>query len=334
MTKRLCFMAMNLAMAFVVACAGSTDRGQQDTLESFPQSRFLTADGFGETEVEAKRAAMADLAAVFEATVYAQTIQRAESWLADGLTERFDKQVAQTVHIQTNVLLKGARIGRIRKDEGGGGFRALAVLDRQQAASQWQREKETIEAAIEGQVVALRTTEGRLSRLTVLNRLAELMVRQAVIESRLSVLGYPTVSDIDAYAELMLERQQLAHDVVLWLQFEGQQARPFRRRVIALLSDGGYAIAPEREDAVGLITGYIDQQPLDLGNPGVYFVRAVADVLLVDMDTGKPIASFDENLRKGNMNADEAARRAVEALADQVADNLMRALGTSSVGAK
>jgi hypothetical protein len=333
-TKRLCFIAINLAISVIVACAGSTGIDAEDAVEQFPESRFLTADGLGETEAEAKRAAMAELAAVFETTVYAQTIQRAESWLADDLPERFDKQVAQTVHLQTNVLLKGARIGRIQKDADGGGFRALAVLDRRQAASQWQREMEAIEAAIDGQVAVLRTTEGRLSRLTVLNRLAESMVRQAVIESRLSVLGYPSLSAIDDYADFLLERRQLAHDVVLWVQIEGQQERSFKRRVIALLSDGGYAIAPKREAAVGLITGYLDLQSLDLGNPDVYFVRAVADVLLVDMDTGNPIASFDENQRKGHVNADEAARRAVAALAGQVADKLMHSLGTVGVGAK
>ena len=50
-----------------------------------------------------------------------------------------------------------------------------------------------------------------------------------------------------------------------------------------------------------LITGTIRVQSLDLGNPEVRFIRAMADVQLVDMDTDTCIAAFDESVRKGHV---------------------------------
>ncbi len=91
--------------------------------------------------------AMAELAAIFESRVYARTVQQATSWMGEGLPEQFDRQVEQTVRIHTDVQLEGARIGRVQPDKAAGGFRALAVLDRRQAISRWQRElAETQEA--------------------------------------------------------------------------------------------------------------------------------------------------------------------------------------------
>jgi hypothetical protein len=112
---------------------------------------------------------------------------------------------------------------------------------------------------------------------------------------------------------------------------EGNPAPPFARRLNALLSSDGYQLTPYRDEAAGLITGTIGVQPLELGNPGVRFMRAMADVQLVDMDSDTQIAAFDENLRKGHVDEGEAARRSVDGLAVQVAHKLSRALGTLGV---
>jgi hypothetical protein len=160
---------LNRMLALVVllatGCAGSPAADDPTTADPFPDDRFLTAEAAGETEGQAKRAALAELAAVFEARVYARTVQQATSWMGEGLPEQFDRQVEQTVRIHTDVRLEGSRIGIVRPDEAAGGFRALAVLNRREAASRWQRELAETAMAIDGQVDALQSVKGRLSRL-------------------------------------------------------------------------------------------------------------------------------------------------------------------------
>ena len=326
--KRLHGMVLTLVMVMAVGCAGSIPADDAPAADRFPDDRFLTAEAAGATEGEAKRAAMAELAAIFESRVYALTVQQATSWMGEGLPEQFDKQVEQTVRIQTEVQLQGARIGSVRQVDAGGGFRALAVLDRRQAASRWQRELAETQMTIDGQVEALEGVKGRLLRLAALNRITALMVRQAAIESRLSVLGRPATPGLDDRADIIAQREQLARDVSLFIQLEGNPAPPFTRRLNALLAADGYPITPYRDEAAGLITGTISVQPLDLGNPEVRFIRAMADVQLVDMDTDTQIAAFDESVRKGHVDEGEAARRSVDEVAAKVARKLVRALGT------
>jgi hypothetical protein len=149
--KRLNWVGVALVVLVAAGCAGSTPVDEKAAAAAFPDDRFLTAEAAGETEAQAKRAAMAELAAIFEARVYARTVQQATSWIGEGLPEQFDRQVEQSVRIHTDVQLEGARIGRAWPDEAGGGFRALAVLNRRQAASRWQRELAETRMAIDGQ---------------------------------------------------------------------------------------------------------------------------------------------------------------------------------------
>jgi hypothetical protein len=326
--------ALYLVVLLAAGCAGSIPDSQETAVNRFPDDQFLTAEASGATEGEAKRAAMAELAAIFESRVYARTVQQATAWMGEGLPEQFDKQVAQTVRIRTDVQLQGARIGRVQTDDALGGFRALAVLDRRQAASRWQRELVETQMAITGQEESLVGVKGRLSRLAALNRITALMVRQSAIESRLSVLGRPVAPSLDDRADIIVQRERLAREVFLYIQLEGNPAPPFTRRLNALLSGDGYTLTPYRDEAAGLITGTVRVKPLDLGNPDVRFIRATADVQLVDVDTDTQIAAFDESVRKGHVNEGEAARRAVEGAAGQVAQKLARALSTLGMAAE
>ena len=331
---RVHWVTLALVVLVAAGCAGSTAGGREASPDLFPDDRFLTAEAAGDTEGRAKRAAMAELAAIFESRVYARTVQQATSWMGEGLPEQFDKQVAQTVRIHTDVQLEGARIGRVWPDQAVGGFRALAVLDRRQAAGRWQRELAETQMAIDGQVAALPAVKGRLSRLGALNRITALMVRQAVIESRLSVLGRPAMPGVDDRSDIIAQRERLARDVSLFIQLEGDPAPLFMRRLNALLSDDGYTVTRYRDEAAGLITGTIHVRSLDLGNPDVRFIRAMADVQLVDVDTDTQLAAFAESVRKGHVNEGEAARRSVDGVAVRVAQKLSRALGTLGIAAE
>jgi hypothetical protein len=332
--KPISWMAVTLVAMMVAGCAGSPAVTKTKIEDPFPPDRFLTAEGAGASQAEARRAAMAELAAIFESRVYARTLEQATSWTGEGLSEQFDKEVEQTIQIQTDVQLEGARIGRTWRDESTGGFRALAVLDRHRAANRWQRELGTIQMTIAGQVQALDTVKGRLSRLAALNRITGAMVRETVLESRLSVLGQPVAPASQELSDIIAEREQLAHAVALFVQLNGNPAPPFTRRFTAQLTADGVTITTNRDEAAGLITGIIDVQPLDLGNPDVHFIRAMADVQLVDLDSGVRIAAFDEAVRKGHVDEEEAARRAVNGVAQLVAQQLARALGTLGVAAE
>jgi hypothetical protein len=146
-------------------------------------------------------------------------------------------------------------------------------------------------------------------------------------------LGRPVTPLADDRSGIIVQRERLARSVALFIQLEGNPAPPFTRRLKILLSGDGYLVTASRDEAAGLITGTISVAPLDWGNPEVRFIRAMAEVQLVDVDTGTQLAVFDESVRKGHVDEGEAARRSVNAVAARVAGKLSQTLGTLGIAA-
>ncbi len=322
-----------IVLALAAGCAGGKPRPQEvSQAQAFDAAKYLTAEATGQTEIEARREAMAALAAVFQARVQAETQSRANSYLTTGESEQFEKQVDQMVQIETDVQLQGARIGWARPDAAAGGFRALAVLDRDQAAGRWRSELERIEMALDAGMQSLSAAQGRLPRLIALNHMAVLASEMAVTESRLSVLGRPGMpSDLDL-TPLLAERERLAQDAAFFIQIEGEPAELFRHRLGKWITAQGYKISKRADEAAGLISGKVWFQPLALDNAHVAFVRALADIVVIDRDSDREIVAFSENSRKGHIDENEARRRALDQLAEQTAAKITRTLGTIGLG--
>lgn len=318
-------------IVFMFGCAGNQARKEGSQAETFDAKKYLAAEASGATQGEAKRAAMADLAAIFHSRVRAETQSRANSYVTAEEDEQFEKQVDQLVQIETDVQLQGAQIGWVRPDETVGGFHALAVLDRDQAAGRWRRDLERIEADMAADMDALRNLRGRLPRLIKVNRLADLMGRMAITESRLSVLGRPAMPYDNDLTAILAERQTLIQNAAFFMQIEGEAAELFSHRLGALMTNQGYRLAATADQAAGLISGKVWFQPLALDNPDVRFVRALADLAIIDLDTRSEVAAFSENIRKGHMDENEARRRAVDRLARQAAAKIADALGAMGV---
>ena len=154
------------------------------------------------------------------------------------------------------------------------------------------------------------------------------MAQMAVVESRLSVLGRPAAPlDMDL-SPILAERAQLRSEAGIFIDIEGVQSETFSHGLGARLTAEGFTLSENMDQAAGLIMGKIRIQPLDLKDPHVFFVRALADVDIVDLDTGVALAAFSENVRKGHVDEREAQRKALDQLADMVAQKINQTMGT------
>ena len=326
MKKPIWWLILILA-AVSAGCGGTKARPGESQVPVFDTRKYLTAEASGATQGEAKRSALAELASIFHTRVRAETQSRANAYLSATEDERFEKQVDQLVRIETDVQLEGARIGWVQANEKAGGYRALAVLDRDQAAARWRDELQRTQTALETGLDTLSGLEGRLPRLTALNRLSILSGEMAVSQSRLSVLGRPAMPFDSDLSAVFTERQRLIDSTHFFIQIDGEAAELFAHRLGAAMTGQGYRIAHSADQAAGLISGTFWFQPLFLDNPNVRFVRALADISIIDMDTQTQIAAFSENIRKGHVDENEARRKAIDQLAQQTAADILQAMG-------
>ena len=326
------------ALLLLMACAGGHSPQSQNQKEvatppSFSATRYLTADGFGDTENEAKRQAVAELASIFEARVQAASKARIASSIfnpaeAGGVeVENFEKEVSQLIWVDTDVRLKGIQIGWVGPNATGAGYRAIAILDRSMAAQRWYNDLERLNAEMDADRAALDTQKGRITKLATLNHASALMAQMAVIEGRLSVIGRPeTLLDPEA-GDLLKEKARLSSQVSFVIRIQGEPSRNFTARLVSNLTESGYAITESMAEAAGAINGTVWIDPLDLNNPKIQFQRALAEITLTDLDADVHVAAITENVRKGHVDEEEAKRMAIDALADQVARKILQALG-------
>jgi hypothetical protein len=320
-----------LGVISILGCAGTPTQEVAPQTEQTEANRYLTAEATGSTEGEAKRAAMAELAAVFQARVRAETLSRAQAYTHSQDSDAFEKQVEQTIRIETDVRLEGAHIGWVRHDVDNGGFRAQARLDRNQAADRWRNDLIRIQSQIDAGLQGLSAVDGRLSRLVALNRLSGFITQMAVLESRLSVIGRPSMPFDQDLTTVLAERETLRNTVALYLEIKGEEADTFAHRLGTLITAQGYHLVESLSEAGGLVSGNVRIQPMALRNTNAQFVRALADVSLVDLDTRKELAAVGENVRKGHMDVNEARRRAVDQLARLTATRLFQSFGEMGI---
>lgn len=333
---RTIFTLLLVLLLVIGGCAAGGKKKPAPETVPFPESRFLTAEGTGETELEARREALAALSGIFESKVHAETTSRARSAIGTSGDEVFEKQVESRVAVVSTVQLTGAKIGRVwRVETGAAPYYALAVLDRNQAGQAWAAELNTVQALVTAELKALEHTTGRVQRLAALNKVLAGLLREQALESRLRVLNYPARAMIDTDMEkIATELVELRSQVRLFIELSGEEHELASARIADTLTANGFLLSAERDGADAVIHGLIKTRPLELNNPRAEFVRVMATVEVIDNHTGATLANVNADIRKGHVDPNEARRKAVRQVADTIAARLTAAIGFSVAAEK
>jgi hypothetical protein len=321
--------AASAAILFLLlGCATGPEKTPEAPDAVFDESRYMTASGLGATEAEARREAMGALAAVFESKVYSETASEAASFMTESAPEAFEKNVETKLRIESSVRLQGARIGSVGRDAESGLFRAIAVLDRQQAARQWYDQMAMVDARMQAERAALPALSGRLNRLAALNRILEAALEKAALRSRLRVVGRaatgPEADDLQPIAD---EAAALRAGFAFLVEVEGTRADAVSDRIEQALGVQGLGVTRNPAQAAGRVSGTVEVAPLKLGNRKIRFVRATLRLSVVDVDTATQVGAISEDVRKGHVDENEAIRMATDAVSDRAAAVLLETLG-------
>jgi hypothetical protein len=317
------------AILIWAGCSAAEKKTTSEKHADYPAGRYLTAEGSGQTEIEARRQALAALSGIFESKVHAETTSFARSAMGPDTDELFEKNVESKIAIVSSVRLAGAQIGRVWQDAASPGtYHALAVIDRSKTGRSWADELETVTAKTAAQVNNLAYIAGRFQRMLALNRIVAGVLRKQALESRLRVLNYPARSALDVdIRQITAELARLRSQLRFFVKFSGDSGQTVADRIAEAFAANGLLIGESLGEGDALISGHIEIQPLSLNNPRAQFVRATASVKIIETDTGTVVATLNENVRKGHVDQSEAVRKAVSALSETLAERLVFEIG-------
>ena len=318
-----------LLLVFTLGC-GKTPETVATGTPGFPQDRFLTAEGSGRTDMDARQQSLAQLSSIFESKVSSQFTSRTHSRLTREQAEEFETEISARVDVASGVHLQGARIGKSWKDPDSGSFHALAVLDRRAAAENWSSRLSSLDARIRGAQASHKNAAGPLSQLAALNRIISLAGERQILESRLDVLDYPVSTLSDRAVDLggiLAERAALIAGLRVFVSVSGEYGDRASDLLAQALTDKGLALSQDPEQANVRVLGDVRITDLDIGHPSASFARAYGNALVFETRPQTLFIQINDKVRKGNRDPQEARRMAADALGHLLARHLSLSLG-------
>jgi hypothetical protein len=312
------------AILFVIAgCAGGDSVRKAHKV--YPESRFLTARGIGQSESEARNKAVSELSRIFESKVGSETLDRvnlvAKSTGEETTVQKFDSRI----RVLSEVELKGVEVPGTWKENGT--WHALAVLERSKARENWLREISGLDSEILGGLDALGGLKGSLLRYRSLRGAIDLWLKRQVLESRITVLGFRTLAQ-GAYdiRSVFREAAKLKAHMQVFLDIRGEGAGLLTEKVAEALGKAGFVVAGDRSEAAVIIEGDVRAEPVDIEHPDWVYARSTVALSVVDAEAGVSVGEVSENRRSTHLNYSEAAQRALRSVLPSTVEKLLKYL--------
>ena len=289
---------------------------------AFSRTTHLLAKGYGQSRPEAIRQAKAELANIFESQIQSDVSSVTQSVTDSQKGDSLKKMVLAKVRIVSSVALEGVEMGEVKRQDGE--YVAEAGLNRNRAASAWKREVARIDARILVETEKERKSKGRLMKLRHINNALGLFVEKEVYVSRLRVIGRKapenTVMD---FQELAALRQKLRSSFRIALDIQNPKADRLGNQLAKKLTEAGFLIESRPGESDATLKVRLGLSKVNNNNPNFKFMRATANITIVDPATGKKVGHLNESQRGAHLNSAEAEVKAVKKLSGTLSRKIL-----------
>lgn len=296
----------------------------------WPRSQYVLGVGGADSEASADERARAEVAAVFSATVTADSSvseTEIDSSKNGAKTNSFTQTIAQSVHTTTKQVLEGVQIVARWKNSATFRYYALAVLPKDQALLAVTEKLHDLDDETRNWQSQMEQASDRFSRAKAAAKVLALVKSRAALENESRVLGGGAdAGAVDAgTARVEAAKALAALDVVVAV--DGDGAREVATGVISGLNAAGMSAKsglpgdPADLTAQAQVSVRPEQAPA-----GWTRTRADATVSLRDGRSGSIFAQLAPTAREDALDAVESRRRALASLAKTTAESVSKAV--------
>lgn len=330
LTKKIILALVAVILSGCATAGGKTDTGRPGHGSGgppfYPESEYLTAEGIGQSEPEARQRALSELSRIFEARVVSDTTDAMLSvYKRKGRkeSEDFAQKVESKIRVTSDVAFEGVRTEDTWVSEQDRMVHALAVLNRAEAGEAWSAKILDLDNRVGAELRAAGEIGSSLARFRAYRRVENFWLERALYESRLRVIGVPSPRPDYNMGAVLEEAAVIRSNLTLFIDVEGDQGDLFRGGLESSLTSAGFRFVPDRDRANVILGGHMTVSMLDLDNPGWFFARAEAEVSLTDTATGERVGSISNKSRASHVDFREASRKAVRKLTGVIAEELL-----------
>ncbi|WP_300672873.1 hypothetical protein [Desulfoluna sp.] len=288
----------------------------------FSASTHLIARGYGQSRPEAIRRAKAELSNTFKSRIQSDisSVTRAVTDSAKG--NSLYKNVQAKIRIASTIELEGVEVGPVVKD--GREYVADVALNREQAARKWRNDIARISARIAVEQNAAKTSPGKLMKLKHLNKAMNLFIEREALISRLQVIGRPAEqTDQREFETLVATLQEIKTNFRISLNVKSPKGKDLSHKLARELTEAGFIVGNQPSDSDVILQVALALSRVKTNDPNFKFMRATADVSIIDPVTGKTVGNFNENKRSGHLSYEEAGAKATRSLSGKLAQKII-----------
>jgi len=323
-----------------IACvgAGIKSSGQRpDWVDGeagyYPNQQYLVASGSASSAELAKDRALGNLSKIFESKIQENSITRSDTRVnvQDG-KESYTKnqRLAQNIHVQTDKVIKGARIAETWLDSSVQTYHALAVLDRQQAGNNMRHEMHRLDEETKVELERSQSAADPLQSMAALNQALVLQQQRQALQNSLKVIdlkghGQPAewnLADLRGRLENKLQSLRIATAV------DGDPLGRLDQAVKSAMGNAGFPAVNGNGDYT--LVANLDVQDLGM-REGWYWLRGMLSVKLLEAN-GKVRGRKQWPLKVSALQRNDSESRLMTQVSKQLNRDLKPAILSFATG--
>lgn len=337
---------LSIVAAGLIVCVGvsssvfaaSSPDWVNGSSKKYPEALYLTGVGYADTRQAAEDRAYAAVSKIFTAEINSKT-QEWEKYLQSDSKGRSEDSrqinIEQATQVSTKKVLENVSIAETWLDDSKAVYYALAVMDRQHAASALRDRITSLDLKVEELLKQTRQSADKLKTVRALHAAVENLLLREAYNTELRIVN-PTGKGSESGVSLAVISQDLrkflSGNFKIVVEVGGSHDDRIRAAIVEGLNRQGLPVVPVGSAAPDLqpdliVKGAVTFEPVQMpagGSPPTRFVRWSASFDLTDKSSQQVIGSVARQGREGHLTASEAEARALRTAEQEVAEEVGR----------
>ncbi|MCF6270885.1 MAG: hypothetical protein L3J41_14305 [Melioribacteraceae bacterium] len=292
----------------ISSCSAQTSSNLYQSLEKdYPESKYLSAVGEGDTRKDAEKNAMGKLALIFESKIdMSQTLNEHYSEFSDaeGSSLTYESTTKKRTNVSSNQKLLNVKYGKHSVDEVGNNY-IVAYINRRETAAIYDEKIENLNSSILSLEANADNANSKIKKYAALNRASKLMNENLSLMQQQTIISpyNPDFSDkVAAYNSIYRKKGEAANSITFVVS---DSSEDIKNSLSSIITSKGFKIAANGDF---LISSSLKYEEVDLGRKEIFY-NWFMNIELTDSNN-EIIFNFDKSGREGGMSESAVYSRA------------------------
>ncbi len=297
-----------IILLLISSCSAQTSSDVYQNLEKdYPESKYLSAIGEGDTRKDAEKSAMGKLALIFESKIdMSQTLNENYSEFSndEGSSLTYESTTMKRTNVSTDQKLLNVKYGKHGVDEVGNNF-IIAYINRRETSAIYDEKIENLNTSILSLESHANSADLKIKKYAALNRASNLMNENMGLMQQQTIISpyNPDFSDkVATYNSIYRKKGEVANSIKFVIS---ESDEDIVNSLTSIITSKGFKIADSGDFCISSSLKY---EEVDLGRKEMFY-NWFMNIELTNSNN-EIIFNFDKSGREGGISESAVYSRA------------------------